>query len=102
MRTVIDNGGGVSTTVALEDGNLITGTTQACDPYLDHAAHLRREGAFGSADMRLAASVPMVVVEKYCNDRGISFHEFSASETHKAALLNSPDYSHFRVWGGRV
>jgi hypothetical protein len=102
MKTVINNGGGVTTTVALQDGNLITGTTQDCNPYVDHAAHMRREGLTGSADLRLAASVPFVVVEKYCNEKGISFREFSGSEAHKIAFLNNPDYKALRVWEGRV
>lgn len=102
MQTVIDNGNGVKTTVALEDGNLITGTTQDCDPYLERAAYLRREGLTGSADMRLAASVPFAVVEKYINEKGITFQEFSNSEAHKVAFLNNPDYRNLRVWGGRV
>jgi hypothetical protein len=102
MKSVINNGDGTSTTIALEDGNLITGTTQDCDPILDHVAHLRREGLTGSSDMRLAASVPYAVVEKYCNDSGITFREFSGSETHKIAFLNNPDYRALRVWEGRV
>lgn len=102
MKSVINNGDGTTTTVALEDGNLITGTTQDCDPILNHVADLRAQGATGSSDMRLAARVPYAVVEKYCNDKGISFREFSGSEAHKVAFLNNPDYRNLRVWEGRV
>lgn len=102
MKTVIDNGNGVTTTIAMQDGALITGTTQNCDAILDHVAALRNEGFHGSKDMRLAARVPAVVVEQYCNNKGITFREFSQSETHKIAFLNDPDYSALRVWGGRV
>jgi len=102
MHSVINNGDGTKTTVAIQDGNLITGTTQDCDPYLDRAADLRREGATGSKDMRLAASVPFVVIEQYCNKLGITFQDFSNSEAHKISFLNSADYKHFRVWEGRV
>lgn len=102
MHSVIDNGNGVKTHIALQDGALITGTTQDCSPILDHVKALRNEGYHGTKDMRLAARVPFVVVEKYCNDKGITFQEFSQNAVHKVAFLNSPDYSALRVWEGTV
>lgn len=102
MHSVIDNGNGVKTHIALQDGALITGTSQDCDPILERVKALRNEGFHGSKDMRLAASVPFVVVEKYCNDKGITFQEFSQNEVHKIAFLNNPDYRNLRVWEGRV
>lgn len=102
MHSVIDNGNGVKTHIALQDGALITGTSQDCTPILERTTALRNEGFHGSKDMRLAASVPFVVVEKYCNDKGITFREFSQSEVHKVAFLNDPDYRNLRVWEGKV
>ena len=94
---------GVKTIVALDhDGNLHTGTEQDATPYLERAKAMSNEGMFGSSDLRLAASVPFAVVEKYCNDKGITFREFSQNEFHKVAFLNNPDYSSLRIWKGRV
>ena len=101
MRSVIDNGNGVNTVIALEDGNLITGSVQDCTAIVDNATAMRNEGFHGSSEMRLAARVPFVVVEKYCNDKGITFKEFSNQESHKIAFLNDPDYRNLRVWEGR-
>lgn len=102
MHTVVDNGNGVKTHVALQDGSLVTGTSQDCTPILEDNAKLRSHGLTGSSEMRLAARVPFVVVEKYCNDKGITFREFSNSEAHKVSFLNDPDYKLLRVWEGRV
>ena len=102
-QTLIQRDNGVSTSVVLNsDGSLTTGTHQDCTPIVDHVAALRNEGFHGSKDMRLAASVPFVVVEKYCNDKGISFRDFSLSQEHKIRFLNDPDYKNLRVWGGKV
>ena len=102
MKTVIQNDDGTQTTVALEDGALVTGTTQDCTPILEHTKALHNAGMYGSSDMRLAASIPMVVIEKYLNDNGITMHEFSGSADHKKRLLNDPSLSYFRIWQGRV
>ena len=102
MHTVVNNGNGVSTHIALQDGSLVTGTSQDCSPILEDNAKMRAHGFTGSSEMRLAARVPMVVVEKYCNDKGISFREFSNTEHHKVAFLNDPDYKLLRIWEGHV
>ncbi len=102
MRKILDAGDGVQTTVALQDGNLITGTVQDCTPIVEMTKAMHNEGRVGSADMRLAASIPRVLVEAYCNDAGVTFAELMQSAEHKKRLLNDPALSHFRVWAGRV
>ena len=98
MKQVINNPDGTQTIVALQDGNLVTGTRQDATPIADMTKRMANEGLHGSKDMRLAASIPFVFVEKYCNDKGITFAEFSASQHHKNALINDPALSAFRVW----
>lgn len=102
MKTVIHNPGGLSTTIAVEDDNLITGSSQDCTPVMEYAKARQREGAHGSSEMRLAASVPSVIVEKYINDNGITLHEFSADQAHQRRLLNDPALAYFRIWPGAV
>lgn len=94
--------GDVVSTLALEDGALISGTTQDCTPYAERAQAMQRAGLHGSSEMRLAASVPMVLIERYCNQAGILLAEFMASAEHKKRLLNDPALSHFRIWPGRI
>ena len=94
--------GDVVSTIALQDGALITGTTQDCTPYAERAKAMQAAGLHGSSDMRLAASVPAVLVERYCNQAGIDLAEFNASQEHKKRLLNDPALAAFRIWPGRV
>ena len=94
--------GDVVSTIALQDGALITGTTQDCTPYAERAQAMQAAGLHGSKDMRLAASVPAVLVERYCNQAGIDMAEFNSSHDHKRRLLNDPALAAFRIWPGRV
>lgn len=102
MRTLIDNGNGVTTTVSLEDGALITGTTQDCTPIAERAKEMHNTGCVGSADMRLAASVPAVMVEAYLNRNGLLMSEFCGNPEHIKRLLNDPALAHFRIWKGAL
>lgn len=103
MRTVIDQGAGVKTVVQLNtDGSLTSGTVQDCTPILERAKAMHNEGMHGSGDMRLAASVPAVVVEKWCNDNKISYEELHRSADLKRRMLNDPSIGLFRIWKGRV
>lgn len=103
MQSVIHGFGGVKSVIALDhDGGLVTGTVQDCTPIAEYTKALHNSGFTGSADMKLAASVPMVMVEKYCNDNGVAYADFMCSQEHKKRLLNDPALAHFRVWKGRV
>ena len=92
----------VQSVVTLQDGALVTGTVQDCTPYMERTKAMHREGNHGSADVKLAASWPFVVVEKYCNDNGITFADWQQSKEHKRRMLNDPSLSYFRIWPGRV
>lgn len=98
----IDQGDGITSVVAVQDGNLITGTVQDCTPILERTQAMNREGHHGSSDMKLAASLPMVVVERYCNNNGITFEQFMQGREHIKRMLNDPDLSYFRIWPGKV
>jgi hypothetical protein len=52
--------------------------------------------------MRLAASFPDVLVERYCNQNGIEFSEFMQNPVHVKRMCADPDLSGFRIWTGRV
>ena len=44
----------------------------------------------------------MVLVEAYCNDRGITFDQFMGDPAHIRAMVNDPALDAFRIWRGRV
>jgi hypothetical protein len=87
---------------ALQDGDLISGSVQDCTPIADQPKAMHNEGFHGSSDMRLAARIPLVVVEHYLAKNGIVYDEFAASQEHKRRLIMDPDNAHFRIWAGRL
>ena len=103
MQQVIERDNGVSTLVKLNnDGSLTTGTFQDCTPILENAQSLHNAGSHGSSELKHAARIPMVIIEKYCNDSGIEFSEFMHNKDHQRRLLNDPALSYFRIWKGAV
>lgn len=93
----------VATDMNVEDGKLTVHRTEDVEPILDHAKALSNAGyhSTGMGDKH-AASIPKVIVETYCNTKGISFHDFCANPEHIKAMLNDPALSGFRVWRGHV
>ena len=94
--------GDVLTRVHESGGVLAFERVQDVEPILDFAHDQRVAGAVGSSEMRHAASLPMVIVEAYCNDRGVSFDEFMRDPKHVESMLNDPALAAFRIWHGRV
>lgn len=92
----------IGTSITLEDGAMIVGRSQDCTPIAEYAKARQNEGHHGSKDMRLAASIPFVMVEKYCNDTGIEFSEFMGNQEHIRRVCNDPAMAHFRIWPGRI
>lgn len=83
-------------------GDLVIERIQDCTPIAEHTTRLRNEGKVGTSEMRLAASLPMVLIERYCNDRGITFDQWMKDPAHAKAMLHDPALSAFRVWEGRA
>jgi hypothetical protein len=84
-------------------GDFAIERVQDCTPIVENATALRLSGLKQSDDMRLAARIPMVIIEQYLNDRGVSYHEFLADQAvHARRLLNDPALAAFRVWEGRI
>jgi hypothetical protein len=102
MQATITHAGGVQTKIALEDGNLITGTVQDCTPIAEITKALHNEGIHGDKEFRHAASIPFVIIETYCNNHGLTLADFWQNPAHIKTMLNDPDLKAFRIWPGRV
>jgi hypothetical protein len=91
-------------TTRIIDNNegIVIARQQDVEPMLDYARGRRIAGDTGSGDMRLAAEFPMIVVENYCNQAGITFEQFLADPAHAKRMLGDPSLSGFRVWQGRA
>lgn len=98
----IDNGDGTQTRVWVEDGKLVSGTRQDPTPINEHAQALHNIGEHGSSDMRLAARVSFVDLERWLNAQGVTWAEFTQSEELKRRFLNDSNREFPRIWTGRV
>lgn len=93
----------ISTHIHTHDDGLVTfERVQDCTPILEHTRALNKEGHHGSGEMRHAASLPAVLVEKYCNMHNIEFSEFIGNKAHVRAMCNDPDLAGFRIWPGKL
>lgn len=98
---VLSNGP-VQTLMHEEDGKTIFERVQDCTPIAELATSLHNEGHHGSSEMKHAAKIPMVIVERYCNDNGITFADFCRGQDHIRRILTDPSLSAFRIWKGAV
>lgn len=85
-----------------DSGDVTFERIQDCTPILEHATSLSNEGHHGSGEMRHAARLPFVLVERYLNDHNITLAEFSSNREHVKRMLNDPSLAGFRIWKGRV
>lgn len=99
---MLDTTGELYGYMAQEDGRTVLGSWQDCEPYLERARALHNEGMLGGRDFKHAASLPLVLVEKYCNDHGIDLRTFMLEPEHVKRMLNDPDLSGFRIWKGKI
>lgn len=92
----------IGTKFHLHDGAMTVERSQDCTPIAEYAKRLQSHGLHGSSEMRHAATIPYVIIEKYCNDHGILFSEFMQNKVHLRRVLNDPSLSAFRIWPGKV
>lgn len=84
------------------EGVVAVRRVQDVAPIMEDAKARQSCGAVGSDDYWHMAELPSVIVEKYCNDQGITFAEFCANEDHVRRMVNDPALAYFRVHGGRM
>lgn len=90
------------TQIHVKDGQMVVSQTQDCTAIAEWAKAQHNAGFVGSSEMRHAARIPDVFVEKYINDHNITFAEFMNNKEHIRRVLNDPAMAHFRVWKGRI
>lgn len=82
--------------------DIIIAQSQDCTPIAEWANTQRQSGELGSSDMRHAARIPNVIIEKYMNENRVSFHEVMNNPAHMRRIVNNPDNAAFRIWKGVV
>lgn len=93
---------GVQRGLGLQDGHIVQGIAQDCSPIVEHTKALHSIGDGNGKELKFAASIPLLFIEKYLADNNITMYEFSGNADHKKRLLNDPALAHFRVWKGRI
>jgi hypothetical protein len=83
-------------------GTLTFERVQDCNAIAEAAMKQQNSGLTGSADVKLAARLPLVMVEAYMNNNNITMHEFLNNQDHIKRLVNDPALAHFRVWKGAI
>lgn len=92
------------THIGLQGDTLVVKRIQDVDPVLRavRAERATSGGRSKSGDMMHAATLPMVVIEQYCNANNLTFQEWMANPEHARRMLNDPALAAFRVWEGRA
>ena len=88
--------------LTLEDDKIVSYVQQDVAPVIEQTALLRDIGHVGGSDMKHCATLPLVLIEAYCNDHGITYQEWVQNPVHIKAMLNNPANEPFRVWKGRI
>lgn len=94
--------GGVTTSFAEHDGKIFIAQTQDCTAIAERAKALHNAGEFGSSEMRHAATIPDVILEKYMNEHHVTYAELMTNPEHFRRICNDPDNKMFRIWPGRI
>lgn len=84
------------------NGTLTFETVQDCTAIAEAAKRAANEGNTGSSELKLAATIPNIFIDDYCNRNNITFHEFLKNKDHIKTILNDPALAAFRIWKGKV
>lgn len=90
------------TTFKEQDGKLYIAQSQNCTAIAEDAKRRHNEGHHGSSEMKHAARIPHVIIEKYMNETGVSFMEVMGSSVHIKRIVENPDNAAFRIWKGAL
>jgi hypothetical protein len=84
------------------NGTLTFESVQDCTAIAEAAQRQQISGLTGSSDVKLAARLPLVMVEAYLNNNKITMHEFLNNQDHIRRMCSDPALAHFRVWKGNL
>lgn len=89
----------LSTSVISEAESVHVNRTQDVEPILDRCKSIAAEGDSWSPsrELKLKAEFPMVLVERYCVGKGVTFQEFLANPEHVKNMLADLALSDFNI-----
>lgn len=83
-------------------GTITFESFQDCTAIAEAAKTQQLQSITGTSELKLAATLPMVMVEAYMNTNNITMHEFLNNKDHIKIMCNDPALAHFRVWKGKI
>ena len=98
--------GEVQTGIAIDEGSnqLVTIERQDCTDVLERNKKFKNSGMDGytpSRDMRHAASIPNIILDKWLKEEGIRWWD-SADTPKLMAKLDDPEWAHLRTSAGHL
>ena len=93
---------GMHSQIHVKDGQMVVSSTQDCTAIAESTKARHNEGMHGTSELKHAARIPMVMVEKYLIDNNITYREWSIDKAHIRRMLQDPALSHFRIWSGAI
>lgn len=93
---------GMHSQIHVKDGQMVVSSTQDCTSIAESTKARHNEGMHGTSELKHAARIPLVMVEKYLIDNNITYHEWSTDKAHIRRMLNDPSLSYFRIWPGAI
>jgi hypothetical protein len=105
MRSLGVDAFGSEQFIGSNDAGDITLITKHADVshILDQNARLANAGVGHGREMRLAASIPPSLIQKWKVEHGVDIFSADPEQKRKAReLLNSNEYYRLRIWGGRI
>ncbi len=88
-----------------DDGKLIIEETHDFNPILDSAEVLPDQRDLGGpqiADGKHVARLPMKLVAEKARERGVAWNDHEGMQKVVQEMIQSNEYAHFRIWGGRL
>lgn len=83
-------------------GTVTFETVQDATAILEDAKARHNAGYNGTSDLKHAARIPLIFIDKYCQHNNITFGEFQSNKEHIRRVLKDPALSHFRIWKGAL
>lgn len=91
-RRVVVRDGDIVNDLLYADMEQMRALSKLCDSLSEQKSNV-------TGDVVMLAEVPDVVLEKYCNERGVLWSELMRSREMQTEFINSEYAAPFRVWG---
>jgi len=77
--------------------------TEDVSPIITQVAQERQQfDGYKSETFNKVGTIPMIIIEQYLKEFGVSYHEFLNNAVHIKRIMNDPNYSKFKIITGKI